>query len=70
MKVEPPMISRTALAAHTCTVRMVSPSPPITFTPRGEDAFVYHAAAFGGEHISSEWNAGPRMTAWSMSRWS
>jgi spectinomycin phosphotransferase len=48
MKVEPPMISRTALAAHLHSAYGL-PITAITFTPGGEDAFVYHAMAFGGE---------------------
>jgi spectinomycin phosphotransferase len=48
MKVEPSAISRTALAAYLCSAYGL-PITAITFTPKGEDAYAYHATASGGE---------------------
>src|SRR5688572_22106336 len=49
MKVEPATISRTALAAHLRGAHGL-PITAITFAPKGEDAYAYHATAAGGEH--------------------
>jgi hypothetical protein len=48
MKVEPSVISRTALAAHLRSAYGL-PITAITDMPKGEDAYAYYATASGGE---------------------